>query len=989
MTSNSITAIPQDSVRSICNGQVIVDLGTAVKELVENAVDASASHVTLTLHNYGADAIVVEDNGGGVLPANYEFLALKHHTSKLSSFESLNEVASSSFGFRGEALGSLCELASSFEVATRTADDSLGTILQYARNGSLKSQTSTARPVGTTVKISELFSPLPVRRTELLRTLKNQYNKTMSALYAYAVIHPQIKFTCITTAGTKSKRNVALTTRGNGKSREAISSVFGSKFLQTLVPFECWLGCQKHKDVETSVVDEYSEANISGWVSKAGTGVGRSNNDRQFCFINNRPVDIPKVTRLMNEVWRLFEMKHKPAYILNFMLPPGTFDVNVTPDKRQVLLIDEHRVLEALREATKSLWESSRYTYKVRGMEDHFKNNALVFPSQRTAKAPESTVDPAGEINVNVPTKERATENASVPTAVSTMEVLAHPGSATLTHGSRKTEEVRRMAEGAAIDHLGNNEEEPSSSKFNSHAKKLELHRNAKSPGAVGAIGVVKEKNKEIGKGKLGVNKKKNPRAKKSRGKMREESESEEESEEEESESEEEESESEEEESESGNDSEDSSNEEGRRNGGDSEVIESLPGTSTNEKADAPAPLLPSPSKEQFLSPSSPKFDENNVAPPCASKRELLDSLEGDQVQPKSKRYKQIPKSCSGGGKETVVPTWMDRVNTILAPFEDEGVLPSSSSVCKEKVGEPEEVPSSQGLVGLKKNDLRETGAVLCVDSKLYTPNNVEDYRKKCVAWTQERKRRRFTNSGKSSSNPFGGKKSMELDAEEDENIAVQKLERTIDKSGFGNMEIIGQFNLGFIVARLNGDLFILDQHACDEKSSYERLLATTVVHGQPLIRPLPVELSASEEMVVIEYREVFEQNGFRFRIDQDAAATRRVQLVAVPFSKKTQFGVEDVHELVSVITDRFGGRASDRKNKMPSLAECRLPKIMAMFASRACRFSIMIGRALPYSTMLKIVRRLQELDQPWNCPHGRPTMRHLVDLNDIKEAFS
>ena len=118
MTSNSITAIPQDSVRSICNGQVIVDLGTAVKELVENAVDASASHVTLTLHNYGADAIVVEDNGGGVLPANYEFLALKHHTSKLSSFESLNEVASSSFGFRGEALGSLCELASSFEVAT-------------------------------------------------------------------------------------------------------------------------------------------------------------------------------------------------------------------------------------------------------------------------------------------------------------------------------------------------------------------------------------------------------------------------------------------------------------------------------------------------------------------------------------------------------------------------------------------------------------------------------------------------------------------------------------------------------------------------------------------------------------------------------------------------------------------------------------------------------------------------------------------------------
>ena len=107
----------------------------------------------------------------------------------------------------------------------------------------------------------------------------------------------------------------------------------------------------------------------------------------------------------------------------------------------------------------------------------------------------------------------------------------------------------------------------------------------------------------------------------------------------------------------------------------------------------------------------------------------------------------------------------------------------------------------------------------------------------------------------------------------EDENTAVEKLARTIDKSGFGSMEIIGQFNLGFIITRLNGDLFILDQHACDEKSSYERLLATTVVHGQPLIRPLPVELSASAEMIVIEYREVFEQNGFRFKIDQDATS--------------------------------------------------------------------------------------------------------------------
>ena len=217
---------------------------------------------------------------------------------------------------------------------------------------------------------------------------------------------------------------------------------------------------------------------------------------------------------------------------------------------------------------------------------------------------------------------------------------------------------------------------------------------------------------------------------------------------------------------------------------------------------------------------------------------------------------------------------------------------------------------------------------------------------------------------------------------------AVEKLERTLDKSGFARMEIIGQFNLGFIVAKLDGDLFILDQHACDEKSTYERLLATTVLHEQPLIRPLRVELSASEEMVVMEYLKLFEQNGFRFKIDETKPATQRVQLTAVPFSKRTQFGVEDVHELASVIADRFGSHGRGSGAADVGLAQCRLPKTMAMMASRACRSSIMIGRALSVSDMVKIVRRLKELEQPWNCPHGRPTMRHLVDLKDIRNTF-
>lgn len=93
--------------------------------------------------------------------------------------------------------------------------------------------------------------------------------------------------------------------------------------------------------------------------------------------------------------------------------------------------------------------------------------------------------------------------------------------------------------------------------------------------------------------------------------------------------------------------------------------------------------------------------------------------------------------------------------------------------------------------------------------------------------------------------------------------------------------------------------------------------------------------------------------------------------MTALPYSKGVQFGVEDIHELASQLGDNPG-------------LMMRLPKLRHMFASRACRMSIMIGRALSRSQMVKVVRNLAKIEQPWNCPHGRPTMRHLVDLNRL-----
>lgn len=144
---SDIRRIDRASVHRICANQVIFDLSTAVKELLENALDVKATRVEIKLRNFGLDAVEVCDNGPGIAPDNYEALTLKHWTSKLEAFSDLESL--SSFGFRGEALSSLCAL-SELQVTTRRACDDMGTTLVYDHDGRLLRRSPCARCVALT-----------------------------------------------------------------------------------------------------------------------------------------------------------------------------------------------------------------------------------------------------------------------------------------------------------------------------------------------------------------------------------------------------------------------------------------------------------------------------------------------------------------------------------------------------------------------------------------------------------------------------------------------------------------------------------------------------------------------------------------------------------------------------------------------------------------------------------------------------------------------
>lgn len=147
----------------------------------------------------------------------------------------------------------------------------------------------------------------------------------------------------------------------------------------------------------------------------------------------------------------------------------------------------------------------------------------------------------------------------------------------------------------------------------------------------------------------------------------------------------------------------------------------------------------------------------------------------------------------------------------------------------------------------------------------------------------------------------------------------------------------------------------------------------TEKLQSQRLVQPQKLELSPVSQNILLDNIHIFNANGFEFEIGEE------IKLKTVPISKNTIFGKSDVDELLHILNE-----GSDVQGGTP-----RPSKVRSMFASRACRSSVMIGDDLSLKDMYKLVNQLSTLDQPWNCPHGRPTMRHLVNLTSLRTSMN
>ena len=365
--SSVIKAMDKTSVHRLCSGQVVLSMAIAVKELVENALDAGATNIEVRLQEYGSKVIEVIDNGKGVTEDNFQALTLKHHTSKISWFEDVSFV--STFGFRGEALSSLCAV-SKMTVTTRDSSKEAGNKISYDHNGKIVSKETCSRSIGTTVKLSDLFCTMPVRLKEFQRNLKREFNKMIHNLHSYCLISTGTRITCINTT-EKGKKSTIVSTGGHNEQSQ-ICEIFGASQNSSLQKI-LWKDRKPFDDIltdfyltERNCSNFFTMYTLAGFISSCEHGKGRTTPDRQFFYINNRPCDMPKVSKLVNEIYHQFNRHQYPFVFLNIKSDTlQNVDINVTPDKRMIFVENEKLLFATIKSCLIELFQKIPSSFKL------------------------------------------------------------------------------------------------------------------------------------------------------------------------------------------------------------------------------------------------------------------------------------------------------------------------------------------------------------------------------------------------------------------------------------------------------------------------------------------------------------------------------------------------------------------------------------------------------------------------------------------------
>jgi DNA mismatch repair protein MutL len=324
-SSMPIRILSDEVASQIAAGEVVERPASVVKELIENAIDAEAGHITIAIEGAGQTVIEISDDGMGIHPDDLPLALARHATSKLLSADDLFRIAT--LGFRGEALASIGSV-SRLTLTSRLKNVETGFRLRV-EGGRTEAPTPVGAPAGTVVRVENLFYNVPARR-KFLKTERTERRQMDTLVTRYALAYPDIRFQL------RQENRQSFQTSGNGDRREVLANIYGVEIAK--------------KMIEVSSFGEGLE--ISGFISP--TSFTRSNRSEIVFFVNGRPIhDSALSTALIQAYHTLLMVGRYPMAILFLGLPPEMVDVNVHPAKSEVRFRDRNLVFRGVGRASR------------------------------------------------------------------------------------------------------------------------------------------------------------------------------------------------------------------------------------------------------------------------------------------------------------------------------------------------------------------------------------------------------------------------------------------------------------------------------------------------------------------------------------------------------------------------------------------------------------------------------------------------------------
>lgn len=354
-----ISVLDQSTIDKIAAGEVVERPASVVKELVENAIDAGASAVTVEIKGGGISFIRITDNGSGIARDQVPLAFLRHATSKIRQVEDLASI--SSLGFRGEALSSIAAV-SQVELITKPHEDLMGTryVIEGGREKGLE---DVGAPDGTTFLVRNLFYNTPAR-AKFLKTPATESGYISSFIEQLALSHPYISFKYIQDGKTK------LHTSGNDNLREVIYQVYGREITRELI--------------EIHDVSPDGEMEISGFIGKPT--VNRGNRNFENYYVNGRYVKSKVLMKAIEDAYHTYTMQHKyPFTALVIQIRGDDVDINVHPTKMEVRFSRQEEVYRQVFQAIRQALQQKELIPEVSVSDDSSKNSGQKEPPEKKA----------------------------------------------------------------------------------------------------------------------------------------------------------------------------------------------------------------------------------------------------------------------------------------------------------------------------------------------------------------------------------------------------------------------------------------------------------------------------------------------------------------------------------------------------------------------------------------------------------------------------